>query len=136
VSADGIGIEPENVQLVFTMFTQMEAHSTRSKGGIGIGPTLAERLASLHGGSISARSQGPGRGAEFEVILPESALGAVAAAPSPAESSAGSRPVRRGKVLVVDDVEDITATYEMLLDALGYETRTAASAKEAIATFE
>lgn len=134
IKDDGVGIEPENVELIFAMFTQIDAQSDRTRGGIGIGLTLAERLVALHGGTISARSEGLGHGAEFEVRLPAeasgvSAIGQEAAAPEPKAASV------RKRVLVVDDVEDIVATYKVLLEIYGYEVETASAADQAAAVF-
>ena len=71
VRDNGIGIAPDQLQRVFEMFTL--AQSTPAGGGLGIGLSLASRLAELHGGRIEAHSEGPGRGAEFVVVLPRRA---------------------------------------------------------------
>src|SRR5262249_48305130 len=70
VSDDGQGIEPENLPRVFDLFFQGEATSARSAGGLGIGLTLVQRLAALHGGTVTASSGGRGQGATFSVRLP------------------------------------------------------------------
>src|SRR5690606_28951834 len=67
---NGIGIAPEDIDLMFSMFIQMDTHSPRSRGGIGLGLPLAQRLVGLHGGTITARSEGPGKGSQFTVLLP------------------------------------------------------------------
>ncbi|MGQ9427030.1 ATP-binding protein [Gilvimarinus sp. F26214L] len=67
---NGIGIAPEDVELIFSMFTQMDTHAARSKGGIGLGLPLAQRLVALHGGTLKARSGGVGKGSQFTVRLP------------------------------------------------------------------
>jgi signal transduction histidine kinase len=66
----GIGLAPEALSGLFTLFTQVEANHERSGGGLGIGLSLVKSLVELHGGSISARSDGPGHGSEFVVRLP------------------------------------------------------------------
>src|SRR5688572_28314414 len=69
VSDTGAGIRPEMLARVFDLFTQAESGSSRS-GGLGIGLTLARRLAELHGGTLEVASEGPGRGSSFTVELP------------------------------------------------------------------
>ena len=70
VRDDGVGIEPELLAQVFDRFRATDAGATRSSGGLGIGLTIARRLVELHGGSVSASSDGIGRGATFVVALP------------------------------------------------------------------
>ncbi len=66
----GIGISAEMLPRIFDMFTQVDGSLTRSQGGLGIGLTLVKRLLDMHGGSITAHSEGPGKGSEFIVCLP------------------------------------------------------------------
>ena len=66
----GIGLPPEQLERVFEMFTQVDGSRERAQGGLGIGLSLVRRLVELHGGTVSARSDGPGRGACFVVRLP------------------------------------------------------------------
>jgi len=104
VRDDGIGIEPQLLLRVFELFTQADRSVARSQGGLGIGLTLVRSLVSMHGGSVTARSEGPGRGTEFVVRLP-ALMGKPPAEEMPgAEPSAaqpGDSPRRR--ILVVDD---------------------------------
>jgi signal transduction histidine kinase len=72
----GIGIEAEQLPRMFEMFVQGERSPERSEGGLGIGLTLVRRLAEMHGGTVQAHSDGPGRGCEFIVRLPAAARGA------------------------------------------------------------
>ena len=67
---NGIGIAPEMLPHIFDMFTQVDASAARSRGGLGMGLTLAKRLVEGQGGSITARSEGLGKGSEFAVRLP------------------------------------------------------------------
>jgi len=118
----GIGIPGEILPRVFDLFTQADGSRERSPGGLGIGLALVRGLVEMHGGSVEALSDGPGRGSEFVVRLP----GLAQAPPEPgkvvpplAVKSAGS-PVR---VLLVDD--NVPAA-EMLADLLrldGHEVR-------------
>jgi signal transduction histidine kinase len=72
----GIGIAAEKLASIFEMFSQVDTTLGRSQGGLGIGLTLVRRVIELHGGTIEARSGGPGKGSEFIVRLP--AVGAAA----------------------------------------------------------
>jgi signal transduction histidine kinase len=82
---NGIGIAPDKLRQVFEMFVQAER--SLAGGGLGIGLSLAARLAELHGGHIEAHSEGPGQGAEFVVVLPRGAR------PAPADAAAGRQDV-------------------------------------------
>ena len=70
VTDDGVGIEAEQLGIVFDLFTQVGATLDRSQGGLGIGLALVKRLVELHGGSVVAASEGRGQGATFTVRLP------------------------------------------------------------------
>jgi signal transduction histidine kinase len=67
---DGIGIRPEMLPRIFDLFAQSEQALQHSQGGLGIGLTLVKNLVEMHGGTVTARSDGPGRGSEFVVRLP------------------------------------------------------------------
>ncbi len=70
----GVGIAPEMLPRVFDLFTQVPGAVNRSEGGIGIGLAIVDRLVQLHGGTIQAFSEGPGRGTEFVVHLPDASI--------------------------------------------------------------
>jgi PAS domain S-box-containing protein len=70
IEDSGIGIAPESLPLVFQRFWQADSSHARSRGGLGLGLALAQTLVELHGGRITAASEGTGRGATFEVVLP------------------------------------------------------------------
>ena len=70
VRDNGVGIPPDMLKQVFDMFLQVDASTSRSRGGLGIGLTLVKRLVHLHDGTVEARSDGLGRGSEFLVRLP------------------------------------------------------------------
>ena len=116
VKDNGEGIPRAMLPRVFNMFTQVNT-GMRAQGGLGIGLTLAKTLVHLHGGSIDATSDGPGKGCKFIVRLPLVALEA-ARLPQPAPLVAGA-PLRR--VLVVDDNHDAADSLGMLLQFLGAE---------------
>jgi signal transduction histidine kinase/CheY-like chemotaxis protein len=124
VSDSGIGIEAEQLTRIFDLFTQApEARSTNS-GGLGIGLTLVRRLAQLHGGSITAESDGPGRGSRFTLRLPTHPTPPNKAISTPPEQSRVGSP--KIKILIVDDNPDAGETLATLLDIQGHETRVAA----------
>jgi PAS domain S-box-containing protein len=116
VRDNGEGIPPQQLSQVFEMFSQ--AHPGRG-GGLGIGLTLVRSLIEMHGGSVSVRSEGLKRGAEFTLTLPLDRDAPVAEAP-PAERERGCLVSRR--VLVVDDNKDIADALGMVLRILGAET--------------
>ncbi|MFO0796660.1 MAG: ATP-binding protein [Gemmataceae bacterium] len=79
VSDTGAGIPPEMLARVFDLFTQIDRTDARAQGGLGIGLTLVKSLVELHGGRVAVRSDGPGKGSEFEVRLPALPHGAAPA---------------------------------------------------------
>ena len=120
----GIGISQELIPSIFEMFTQVDRSNKRSQDGLGIGLTLVQRLVWLHGGTVTARSEGPGLGSEFEVRLPlasGTAPGKELSAPEP--KAAEPSPVRR-RILVVDDNQDSADTLSEMLTLSGYEVQT------------
>ena len=116
---NGIGIEPEMLSRIYEPFAQADRSLDRSRGGLGIGLTLVRCLVELHGGTISARSAGLGRGSEFTVRLP------VIPAPAPAERDGQvDRQARRGvpkRVLVVEDQADAGDLLGKVLQGWGHE---------------
>jgi signal transduction histidine kinase/CheY-like chemotaxis protein len=118
IADNGIGIPREMLTKVFDLFAQVGDAMDRSQGGLGLGLSLARKLAELHGGSITADSDGLGRGATFTVRLP------LAAAPSdaePGDRSASAAPASC-RILVVDDNIDAAEMLAMLLNTEGHTT--------------
>jgi PAS domain S-box-containing protein len=94
IADSGMGISAEMLPRVFELFAQDRAASTRASTGLGIGLALARRLMELHGGSIEARSEGPGLGSAFTIRLP---LAVAASEPLPAARARLGRPPRRAR---------------------------------------
>ncbi|HEX6265772.1 MAG TPA: chemotaxis protein CheB [Burkholderiales bacterium] len=131
VRDSGAGIAPELLPHVFDLFFQAEASHGRGFGGMGIGLALARRLVELHRGSIQARSEGRGKGAEFVVRLPRHDQ---APARTPGPQPAGEEPAAsaRYRILVVDDNVDAAKMTQMFLRAHGHEVRCAFDGLSAI----
>jgi signal transduction histidine kinase/ActR/RegA family two-component response regulator len=131
VRDDGIGIEPELLPHVFDLFTQGRRDPERMQEGLGIGLSLVRDLVRMHGGTVTARSEGRGKGACFEVRLPlsfakrvpaERIDGGMATSPAPL-------PLR---VLIVDDNVDAALSLSLVLEGLGMQHREANSGPEAL----
>jgi signal transduction histidine kinase len=129
VRDDGIGIEQATIARVFDLFSQAERALDRSQGGLGIGLTVAQRLVEMHGGTIQARSEGAGRGAEFLVTLPLVPDAALKPALAPARLQAGAH---ARAVLVVDDNVDAARTLACLLQAMGHRVEVAHDGPDAL----
>jgi signal transduction histidine kinase/ActR/RegA family two-component response regulator len=126
VRDDGMGIDPTLLPHVFEMFVQGARGSDRAEGGLGLGLSLARTLVTLHGGSVSVRSEGAGRGSEFTVRLP---------AASPLEDTGPARSLtpppppivreRAQRVLIVDDNRDGAGMISDVLGNAGFQVQVA-----------
>jgi PAS domain S-box-containing protein len=124
ITDDGVGIPQDMLAKVFDLFTQVGSAIDRSQGGLGIGLSLAKGLVELHGGTIAARSPGPGLGSTFCVELP--VVRGAEAAPSPERAQPAPVPGAAGRrILVVDDNVDAAETLRMLLELDGHEVQVA-----------
>jgi CheY-like chemotaxis protein len=122
----GIGIAPEFLPRVFDLFTQADRSLERSKGGLGIGLSLVHLLVKLHGGSVSARSEGLDRGSEFVVELP------LCQAPVEPRRPEGSPTIRRRRILLVEDQQDARESLRLLLHADGHDVAVARDGPEGL----
>jgi PAS domain S-box-containing protein len=129
VTDQGQGIEPGFLPHAFELFAQQDQTLARSLGGLGVGLTLARRIAQLHGGEVEAFSAGPGQGAEFILWLPLLEDEA-AASPAPA---APANPGQSYRVLIVEDDADALESLRLQMELWGNEVTTAGSADEALA---
>ena len=127
VSDTGMGIEASMLPHLFRMYSQAVPARERAQGGLGIGLSLVRGLVEMHGGSVEAHSEGPGRGSEFVVRLP--LMHAIAPAPRLPEREPHQQPLR---VLVADDNHDAAQTLAVLLEVMGHQVRVAVDGQEAV----
>jgi PAS domain S-box-containing protein len=128
VRDDGIGMDPAQVERMFEPFAQADHGLARSSGGLGLGLALVRALVELHGGSVRARSEGVGRGAEFVVSLPFTPARAAAEERPRAASRASSR-----AVLVIEDNVDAGQTLAEILELQGHRVRIARDGRSGVA---
>jgi signal transduction histidine kinase len=133
---NGIGIVPEVLPCIFDLFTQLDRRTGRHQGGLGIGLALVRQLVQMHGGTVSASSEGPGKGSEFLIRLP---LSIERASPGEAQSPAAgaplaAEPVRspQRRILVADDNVDARESLATLLSLNGHEVHKAEDGTDAL----
>jgi PAS domain S-box-containing protein len=126
----GEGISREQLPRLFQMFSQAGSALEHTKGGLGIGLSLARSLVELHGGTIEAHSDGPGKGSEFVVRLP------VLATPDPTTLAPATAPAKYNgvvrRILVVDDVKDNVNSLATILRVDGHDVEAAMDGLEAV----
>jgi PAS domain S-box-containing protein len=133
VRDSGIGIEPELLPHVFALFSQGSTTLDRAKGGLGIGLALVKYLVEMHGGSVTARSDGPGTGSEFIVRLPLASGEPAAECEQPLPPGMGADAAEDSlRVLVVDDNRDSADLQATLLHHNGYKVKTAYDGTDAL----
>jgi CheY-like chemotaxis protein len=127
---NGIGITPEMLPRLFTLFSQARSTLDRSEGGLGVGLALVRGIVTLHGGRVEARSAGLNQGSEFIVHLP---LGTTVQAPVEVASAAKARTPNGGlEVVVIDDNQDVADSCATLLELSGHRVRTAYTARRGL----
>jgi PAS domain S-box-containing protein len=127
VRDDGIGISAEMLPRIFTPFVQAEGGLARAQGGLGLGLALVKGLVELHGGTVSAHSEGLGRGSEFVVTLPLASPAAAAEAPGPAPAT------RALRILHIEDNADVAGSLAEILRLEGHEPFIATTGRSGIA---
>jgi signal transduction histidine kinase/ActR/RegA family two-component response regulator len=143
VRDEGVGIDPDMLPRVFDLFSQERQSLARSRGGLGLGLAIVRNLVTLHGGRVSASSEGRGSGSEFVVRLPRFKGHAAPpeAGPPSAPQTGVTEKVHSGpiRVLVVDDYALAAESLAMLLQEFGFEThiaRDGAAALDAVTQFQ
>jgi signal transduction histidine kinase len=132
VKDTGIGIREELLPKIFDLFTQVDAKSKGSHGGLGIGLALVRRLAEMHGGAVTAASDGPGQGTEFVVRLPLLTSQTAPLANQATESE--TMPiVESRRILIADDNRDAAELVAFQLELAGHDVRTVHDGVEALA---
>jgi signal transduction histidine kinase len=155
---NGIGIRPEMLPYVFELFTQLDRDDGRTQGGLGIGLALVQRLVQMHGGNVSASSEGPGKGSEFVIRLPLlreeadepdgqpleaepeplvetlPAENGMASVVTPLVKASNARMARR--ILIADDNNDALESLATLLQLSGHEVFTATNGGTALQSVE
>jgi two-component system CheB/CheR fusion protein len=132
VRDDGVGIPRELLEDVFDMFVQSDDSLARSDGGMGLGLTLVQGLVEMHGGAVTAHSDGAGSGASFVVRLPvtDAPISEVRARPPPIEL-----PSHR-TVVVIEDQDDNRRMLTLLLERHGYNVVAASDGAEGLRAIE
>ncbi|HEX6318052.1 MAG TPA: PAS domain-containing protein [Burkholderiales bacterium] len=130
VEDNGIGFPPEVAGRLFEPFSQLTSAHERSHGGLGIGLSLVQGIVELHGGSVQARSAGPGKGSEFVVRLPLPSH--AGAAQAKAVAPARTAPAEGLRVLVADDNRDAADSLRRILAIYGHEVQVAYDGNSAI----
>jgi two-component system, sensor histidine kinase len=125
----GVGIDRETLPVIFDAFVQASPTYHRSEGGIGLGLTLVKRLVELHDGTVSAASDGLGRGSEFVVRLPKADPNTAVATPR----GRRQRAPRARHVLIVEDNSDVRDGLRMLLEAWGHRVEQAEDGERGLA---
>jgi PAS domain S-box-containing protein len=132
VRDSGQGMASDLVPKVFDLFTQAERPPDRSQGGLGLGLTLVRRLVEMHGGTVEARSEGPGKGSEFIIRLPQMRAEPAEAPQPPRQPLAPAAAALVDRVLVVDDNREVAESLVMLLQGLARDVRMVHSGQEAL----
>jgi CheY-like chemotaxis protein len=127
----GVGIPPEVLPRLFQAFEQGDLTDTRQFGGLGLGLAISKAIVDMHGGKISAQSDGTGMGACFIVSFP---LVKDTMDQTPVESPTNDAQPRRLRLLLVEDHADTARVLARLLQLKGYEVKTAHSVAEALST--
>ncbi len=133
----GVGIRADLLPRIFDRFLQGDASRTRGRGGLGLGLAIVRHLVELHGGTITAASEGPGRGAAFTVTLPTADVTRRSETPPFTRTHAvNGRPLDGLRVLAVEDHDDSREVIRVALAERGADTVVVGSVDEALAVLD
>jgi PAS domain S-box-containing protein len=132
VADNGIGIPPDAIAEVFSMFSQVKSAQDRSEGGLGIGLALAKGLIQLHDGTLEVRSDGTGQGSKFTAKIPRRTLDGAPNARAPIASV----PSIQRRVLIADDNRDAADSLAMLLRMEGHDVTVVYDGEQAVGAIE
>jgi signal transduction histidine kinase/DNA-binding response OmpR family regulator len=138
VSDTGVGIDPQVLPYIFDRFRQADGSTTREHGGLGLGLAIVRHLVELHGGTVSAGSDGRGHGATFTVTLPLARAAENAGGGRDVRPGGEERPLKSGaalaglRILLVDDVADARGLIAAVLRGRGAVVQECGSAAEAL----
>ncbi len=124
----GVGLGAEMLPHLFEPFSQADRTLDRSRGGLGLGLALVKGVVELHGGTVAARSEGPGQGAEFTVRLPLQQRDL-----EQAEAAQVAAPATGRRVLLIEDNLDSAETLREALELMGHQVEVAHDGPEGIA---
>jgi CheY-like chemotaxis protein len=127
----GIGLKPDMLHRVFDLFVQVDPGSDRAQGGLGLGLTLVRSLVEMHGGSVSARSEGLSKGSEFTVRLPLPPETPAALTLTTTTKAVAAR-LEPLHILLVEDNPDIRETLKDLLELHGHRVEEASDGRSAV----
>lgn len=139
---NGIGLQPELLRVIFDSFIQGDSSLAHSRGGLGLGLTLSKGLVELHGGEISASSNGLNCGAEFTFWLPlasnlQTVDSTVVTISANVTEQAQQNPTvdltsKTQRVLIIEDHQDVLESLKALLECYGYIVKVAATGNDGI----
>ncbi|MEN0036697.1 MAG: PAS domain-containing protein [Cellvibrio sp.] len=129
---NGIGIPHDALEQVFDMFTQIPKNKNHSQGGLGIGLSLVQSLAQMHGGSVIAESDGDGKGSTFTLKLPIAEGEVILPTPTIAQIDHETHANKSLRILIADDNQDAVDTLSKLLSLLGHQVEIAYDGEQAL----
>lgn len=146
VQDQGTGIEPENLEMIFGQFSQVDSSISRKAGGLGLGLAISKHIVELHGGSIMAFSEGLNKGTSFSVMLPIAPVASEVSfnhmpVDDDFEVTTQTKPSQSTRlaghcILIVEDEPDALKFLDILIKTHGATTYTASNGNEALAVLE
>lgn len=132
VTDDGVGIAPERIGAIFELFAQAENAIGRAQGGMGIGLALVRNLVELHEGSVTAQSDGIGRGSEFAITLPLASADRAGEVTRAASATPAQEETPPRRIAIVEDNKDVRDLLRLKLRRLGHDVYDAADGLEGL----